>query len=153
MIRGWHINYRREQNWFSQFGLSNDPRPTQIFENSSSCTDLIFSTRRNMVLESGVHHSPHQNSQHQIIFANFNLKVHYLPPYEGTIFHNSQANVDHIQQAINLFHWDNAFLNTNVDAQVPIFSNTVLNILNNYILHEIKICDKLDPPWMTTKIK
>ena len=138
---------------FSVWTLSNDPKPTQILENSSSCTDLIFPTRRNMVLESGVHHSLHQNCQHQIIFANFNLKVYYPPPYEEPIFHNSQANVDHIQQAINLFHWDNAFLNTNVDAQVPIFSNTVLNILNNYILHEIKICDKLDPPWMTTKIK
>ena len=34
-----------------------------------------------------------------------------------------------------------------------IFSNTVLNILNNYIPDETKICDDRDPPWMTTKIK
>ena len=36
---------------------------------------------------------------------------------------------------------------------MSIFSNTVLNILNNYIPHETKICDDRDPPWMTTKIK
>ena len=72
---------------------------------------------------------------------------------KGTIFHYSQANVDHIQQAINLFDWENAFLNTDVDTQVSIFSNTLLNILNNYILHETKICDDRDPPWMTTEIK
>ena len=102
-----------------------------------------------MVLESGVHHSLHQNCHHQIIFAKFNLKVYYPPPYERTIFHYSQANVDHIQQAINLFDWENAFLNTDVDAQV----STVLKILNNYIPHQTTICNDRDPPWMTTKIK
>ena len=127
--------------------------PTHILENSSSCIDLIFTTQPNMVLESPVHHSLHQNGQHQVIFVKFNLKLYYLPPYERTIFHYSQANVDHIQQAINLFDWENAFLNTDGDAQVSIFSNTVLNILNNYIPHETKICDDRDPPWMTIKIK
>ena len=116
----------------SQFGLSQIIKePTHILENSSSCIDLIFTTQPNMVLESGVHHSLHQNCHHQIIFAKFNLKVYYPPPYERTIFHYSQANVDHIQQAINLFDWENVFLNTDVNAQVFIFSNTVLNILNN----------------------
>ena len=138
----------------SQFGLSQIIKePTNILENSCSCIDLIFTTQPNMVLESGVHHSLHQNCHHQIIFAKFNLKVYYLPPYERTIFHYSQANVEHIQQSINLFDWENVFLNTDVNAQVFIFSNTVLNILINYIPHETKICDDRDPPWMTTKIK
>ena len=106
----------------SQFGLSQIIKePTHILENSSSCIDLIFTTQPNMVLESGVHHSLHQNCHHQIIFAKFNLKVYYLPPYERTVFHYSQANVDHIQQAINLSDWENAFLNTDVDSQVSIF--------------------------------
>ena len=35
-------------------------------------------------------------------------------------------------------------LNIAVDTQVSIFSNTVLNILNNYIPHETKICDDRD---------
>ena len=55
------------------------------------------------------------------IFAKFNLEVYYPPPYERTIFHYSQAIVDHIQQVINLFDWENAFLNTDVDDQVSIF--------------------------------
>ena len=106
-----------------------------------------------MVLESGVHHSLHQNCNHQIIFVKFNLKVYYPPPYDRTIFHYSQANVDYIQQAINLFNWENAFLNTDVNTQLSIFSNTVLNILNDYIPHETRICDNCDPSSMTTKIK
>ena len=106
-----------------------------------------------MVSESGVHHLLHQNCHHQIIFAKCNLKVYYPPPYERAIFHYFQAYVDHMQQAINLFDWENAFLNTDVDTQVSIFSNTVFNILNNYIPHETKVCDDHDLPWMTTKIK
>ena len=47
----------------------------------------------------------------------------------------------------------NILVNTNVDTQVPISSNTVLNILSNYISHKSKICDDHDLPWMTTKIK
>ena len=109
-----------------QFGLSQIIKePTHIQENSSFCIDLIFTTQPNMVLESGVHHSLHQNCHHQIIFAKFNLTEYYLPPYERTIFHYSQANVDHIQQVINLFGWEKAFLNTDVDAEVSIFSNSV----------------------------
>ena len=67
----------------SQFGLSQIIKePTHILEKSSSCIDLIFTTQPNMVLESGVHDSLHQNCQHQIIFAKFNLKVYYPPLYE-----------------------------------------------------------------------
>ena len=82
----------------SQFGLSQIIKePTHILENSYSCIDLIFTTQPNMALESGVQHSLHQNCHHQIIFAKFNLKVYYPPSYERTIFHYSQANIDHIQ--------------------------------------------------------
>ena len=94
-----------------------------------------------------------QNCHNQTIFAKFNLKVYYRPPHERTIFHYSQTNVDHIQKAINLFDSENVFLNTDIDDQVFVFSNTVLNILNNYITHETKICCDRDPPWMTTKLK
>ena len=86
-----------------QFGFSQIIKePTHILENSSSCIDLIFTTQPYMVLKSGVHHSLHQNCHHQIIFAKFNSKVYYPPPYKRTIFHYSQASVDHIQEAINL---------------------------------------------------
>ena len=79
--------------------------------------------------------------------------IYYPLPYEKTIFHYFYANIDHIQQAINLFDWENDFLNTDVDAQASIFSNIISNILNDYIIHETKICDDRHPPWMTTKTK
>ena len=74
-----------------------------------------------MVLESGVHHSLHQKCHHQKYLPNLIWKYITRLPNERTIFHYSQAIVDHIQQVINLFDWENAFLNTDVDDQVSIF--------------------------------
>ena len=55
----------------SQFGLTQIIKePTHILENLSSCIDLVFTTQPNMVLESGVHQSLHQNFHHQILLPN-----------------------------------------------------------------------------------
>ena len=40
-----------------------------------------------------------------------------------------------------------------VMSKCPFFSNTVLNVLNNYIPHETNICDERDPTWITSKVK
>ena len=61
----------------SQFGLSQIIKePTHIllhsYENLYSCVDVIFTIQPNIALESGVHHSLHQNCHHQITFAKFN---------------------------------------------------------------------------------
>ena len=67
----------------SQFGLSQIIKElTHILKNSSSCINLIFTTQPNMVLESGDYNSLHQNYHHQILFAQFNLKVYY--PKKGS---------------------------------------------------------------------
>ena len=69
------------ENISSQCGLHQViNEPTHILENSSSCIDLIFTSQRNLITESGVHPSLHPNCHHQVIYANFNLKVHYPPP-------------------------------------------------------------------------
>ena len=71
----------------SQFGLSQIIKePTHILENSSSCIDLIFTTQPNMVLESGVHHSLHQNCHHQIILPNLIWKYIIRLPMKGQFF-------------------------------------------------------------------
>ena len=75
-IEGCKIDFLTSQFVFSQI----IKEPTHILENSSSCIDLTFTTQPNMVLESGVYHSLHQNCHHQIIFAKFNLKVYYPLP-------------------------------------------------------------------------
>ena len=39
-----------------------------------------------------------------------------------------------------------------VNEKVNIFNNTILNILSNFIPHDILICDDKDPPWFNKKI-
>ena len=120
--------------------------PKLILDSSSSCIHLIFTSQPNLVIESGVHPSLHQNCHHQIIYAKFNLQIFYPPPYCREIWHYQDANIDMIRRAISQFNWDKAFSNTNVNEKVYIFSHTILNILSNFISHEYIMCDDKDPP-------
>ena len=138
----------------SQFGLHQIIKePTHFIGDSSSCIDLIFTTQPNLVMESGVHSSLHANCHHHITFAKFNLKIHYPPPYEREVWHYQKANVDQIRQAISRFPWDNRFANINVNEQVQLFTQTIINIISNYIPHETITYDRSNPPWIDEKIK
>ena len=138
----------------SQFGLSQIiNEATHILEASSSCIDLIFTTQPNLMVESGVHSSLHANCHHQLVFAKFSLQIYYPPPYPREIWHYKQANSELIRRAISNFNWDRAFLNTNVNEKVSIFTSTVMNILSNFIPHETIVCDDKDPPWFNKAIK
>ena len=53
-----------------------------------------------MVMDSGVHASLHSHCHHQLIFAKFDLKVFYPPPYERNVRHFSQANSDHKKEQL-----------------------------------------------------
>ena len=59
--------------------------PTHLLENSSSCIDVIFTPQTNLVMNAGIHPSLHASCHHQIVFAKFNLEIHYGPPYEGEV--------------------------------------------------------------------
>ena len=63
-----------------------------------------------------------------------------------------QANTELIRRTVTDVNWDRAFLNTNVKRKVSIFSNTIKNILTNFITHQIIICDDKDPPWFNKTI-
>ena len=124
-----------------------------MFENSSSCINLIFTSQPNLSVESGTQPSLHPNCHHQIIYAKFNLEVIYPPPYAGKVFHYQHSNVDLIRRSINESDWDRAFVNKHVDEKVLIFNKTGLNVLSNSIPHEVIVCNDKDPPWFNEKIK
>ena len=70
----------------SQFSLKQlIQEPTHILNDSLSCIDLIFTSQPDLVMESGVHSSLHQNCHHQLIYVKVNLKVFYPPLYEREI--------------------------------------------------------------------
>ena len=55
--------------------VSNEPN--QLLENFSSCTDLIFTSQPNLVMDAGIYLSLHTSCHHQIVYTKFNLKIHY----------------------------------------------------------------------------
>ena len=89
--------------------------PTHIIEERSSCIDLFFAFQPKLVVKSGVQFSLHQNCHHQILFARFNLKVVFPPPYEREVWHFKNANVGHIRKAVIGFQWKKSFQNMNVN--------------------------------------
>ena len=90
----------------SQFGLQQlINEPTHQTRNSYSFIDLIFVLHLNLVMESGVHSSLHENCHHQIIYAKFNLEIYYPRPYEREIWHYQKANTENIRKAIDQFPW------------------------------------------------
>ena len=52
-----------------------------------------------------------------------------------------------------MFDWDRAFVNNNVNEKVFILNKTILNILSNFIPHEILTIDNKDPLGLQKKIK
>ena len=98
------LKVKQLENITSQFGLHQMiDEPTHISESSSSCIYLIFTSQPNLITESGVHPSLHLNSHHQIIFAKFNLGIHYPPPYFREVWHYQDANTNLIRRAITMF--------------------------------------------------
>ena len=138
----------------SNFGLSQIiTETTHILENSRPCIDLLFTSQPNMVMESGVHASLHPQCYHQLIFAKFDLKVFHPSPFERTVWQFSQVNSDHIKRAVNLFDWQSALIDLDVNEQVSVFNDTMANIMPSFVPSEIIICDDRDPPWMNRHIK
>ena len=52
---------------------------------------------------------------------------------------------DLIRRAINLLDWDKALRFNDVDKQVAIFSDILMNIMQNFVSNETIICDERDP--------
>ena len=127
--------------------------PTHILYNSRSCIDLIFTSQPNMVIDSGAHASLHSNCHHQIIYAKFDLKIFYPPPYERTVWHFKHASSNHIKRAIDIFDWESALSYIDANNQVSVFNSTILNFVSNFIPNETITCDDRDPPCMNSFIK
>ena len=156
----WRCQYKSTlegnaiNNITSQFGLCQAIKePAHILNTLSSCIDLIFTSLRNLIIDLGIHSSQNPNYYHQIVCTQFSFEITHPRPYLQEVWHYKDANIELIRRAINGFNWTRAFSNTSVNEKVNIFNNTILNILSNFIPHEILTCDDKDPPWFNKKIK
>ena len=128
-------------------------QPTHVLENSSSCIDLIFTSQPNLVTHSGVYSSLHNNCHHNIVFAKFNLKIEYPPPFERLVWNYGKANTDLIRRAAVLFDWENAFMSLDINHKIKLFNDTLINIFSNFCPYKTIVCNDNEPPWLTDEIK
>ena len=138
----------------TQYGLTQIiHEPTHLLDCSSSCIDLIFTFQNDLVTNSGVHSCLHSNCHHQIIFSRFNLKFHYLPPYERVVWEYDKADKDLITKAIDAFDWDKKLSEKYVNDQVLLLNETLRNIMSNFIPNKLMIFDDRKSAWFDRKIK
>ena len=156
--KNWYINDKTtaegEKIVFvtTQYGLQQiTNEPTHVLENSSSCIDFIFTSHLNLIVDSGVHPSLHPNCHHQIVYAKFDLKIHFPPPYEREIWYYGQGNTELIRRAVHKFNWQRAFSKLNKNETIYFSNKIILNIALNFIPHETVIFDDRDPPWVNTR--
>ena len=123
----------------SQFGLEKViKKPTHIIGDSSRCIDLIFTNQANFVMECGVHH-------HKTL-AKFILKIHHTHPDERELWYYQKANVNQIRQTIIKFPLNSRSCKYQRNEQGQLLTQTIQNIISNYIPHETITWDDRNPP-------
>ena len=119
---------------------------------SASCIDLIFTNQPNLVINSGMHPLLHQYCHNQVIFAQINLKVYYLPPHKQLVPDYKKANIDPINWTVKSL-LENAFNGTDINFQLELFNKALLSIFSNFIPNKIKMLRDSDLPWINDDIR
>ena len=150
------ISEGSELDFFTtQFGISQVIKElTYILDTSRSCIDLIFTSQPNMVIDYSVHASLHLSCHHQIIYAKFDLKIFYLPPYGRTVLHFKHASsYHHIKRAIDTFDCEYTLNYLEANDQISDFNSAIINIVTNFVPNETITCDDRNLTWMNSAIK
>ena len=119
------------QSWTASVNES-----VHLLDSSSSCIDLIITTQPNFAWS--------------MVFNPLFTQIAIISWYSLSLifpfilFHYMKEQ-DLIRTAIDLLDWDKALRFNDVDKQVAIFSDILMNIMQNFVSNETIICDDRDP--------
>ena len=128
--------------------------PTHLMGSSKSCIDLIFTDQPNLVIETGVHPSLHEQCHHQIVHRKLSVSNIAVPPYTRRIWYYDKADFVNIMKSIEMFRWQE-----HIDKiacpkdQVKLLNEVLLNIYSNYIPNQVKTIRPRQAPWITQSVK
>ena len=125
-------------------------KTTYILDTTSSCIDLKFTSLINLIINAVVHSSLHLYCHHQIVYANFNLKITYPPLYLRKSWHYKDTNIELIRRALCLIGQKSFRMRVSMRKLTFL---TTLNILSNFIPHKKLTCDNKDPPRFNSPIR
>ena len=113
--------------------------PTHLKGDSKSCIDLIFTDQPNLIIESGVHPSLHEQCHHEIVYDKLSVSNIALPPYTSKIWYYDKADFIAIRKSIEMFAWQEHLGNiTCPNEQVKLLNEVLLNIYSNFIPNKVK---------------
>ena len=120
---------------------------------SKSCIDLILTEQPNLVIESGVHPSLHEQCHHQIV-GKLSVSEIALPPYSRKIWQYDRADFVAIRRSIEMFRW-HEHLHSLIcpNEQVKLLNEVLLNIYSNFIPNKVKTIRPQQAPWVTQTVK
>ena len=128
--------------------------PTHLMGDSRSCIDLIFTDQPNLIIESGVHPSLHEQCHHQIVYGKLSVSNIAVPPYTRKIWYYDKADIIGIMKSIEMFRWQQHLDNiTHPDEQVKLLNEGLLNMYSNFIPNEVKTIRPRQAPWITKSVK
>ena len=119
-----------------------------------SCIDLIITDQPNLILDSGTCASLDPLCHCQIVHCKVNFTIPPPPPVVRTLWHFDRANKVAIQRSMANFPWENHLsLNSDPNWQVKTFTEILLNIMSNFVPHEIKRIMPTDLQWISKPLK
>ena len=149
------FNYRSTQ-WWQNDSENNEGRlfepitadlglhqlisePTHLMGDSKSCIDLIFTDQPNLVVDTGVHPSLHEQCHHQIVYGKLSVSNIVPSPYSRRIWYYNKANFVNIIKSIEMFRWHEQLGKiTCPNAQVKLLNEVLLNMYSNFIPNQVK---------------
>ena len=121
---------------------------------SKSCIDLIFTDQPNLIIESGVHPSLHEQCHHQIVYGKLSVSNIALPPYTRKIWYYDKADFVAIRKSIKMFAWREHLEKLICpNEQVKLLNEVLLNIYSNFIPNKVKTIRPRQAPWITQAVK
>ena len=128
--------------------------PTHLMGDSKSCIDLIFTDQPNLVVDTGVHPSLHEQCHHQNFYGKLSVSNIAPSPYSRRIWYYNKTNFVNIMKSIEMFRWHEQLGKiTCPDAQVKLLNDVLLNIYSNFIPNEVKTIKPRQAPWITQDVK
>ena len=128
--------------------------PTHLMGDSKSCIDLIFTDQPNLIIESGVNPSLHEQCHHQIVYGKLSDSNIALPPYTRKIWYYDKADFVAISKSIKMFAWHEHLDNmTCPNEQLKLLNEVLLNIYSNFIPNKVKTIRPRQAPWITQAVK
>ena len=128
--------------------------PTHLMGDSKSCIDLIFTDQPNLIVESGVHPSLHDQCHHQIVYGKLSVSNIALRPYTRKFWIYDKADFLAIRKSIKMFAWHEHLDNMMCpNDQVKMLNEVLLNIYSNFIPNKVKTVRPHQAPWITQAVK